>query len=516
MPDTDGNDGRQPVGHAWLRRELAPSVPSPAVESYVLAGARRTEVHGPRVVELYPRQYAPDGTVVSHLRFALRHEPLELGVMVAALKVLERRELEAWVRREPTGAYSRRAWFLYETFTGRTLDVGDAKAGNYTEALDPAKHIVAARRNSPRHRVADNLLGDAGLCPTVRRTPRLRTQMAARIDEEARALTAGYDAATLARAVSYLYTKETRSSFAIEGETPNRSRTERFVAALRAAPGFDPADKTAITRLQGDIVDPRYAAADWRDFQNFVGETVGGYREEVHFICPRPEDVADLMAGWMRLTRRVVDDGVDAVVAAAVTSFAFVFVHPFEDGNGRMHRFLMHHVLAKRGFSPPGVIFPVSAAILRDRRSYDEALEAFSRPLFEFIDWRWTSEHEIAVVNDTGDLYRYFDATAQAEYLYDRVADTVRRDLREELGFVAAFDRAMAAVREIVDMPDRRASLFVRVCMQNGGRLARGRRQTFAELDDGEVAALEAAVRDAMAAEGAGHRGLEADVEVRL
>ena len=50
----------------------------------------------------------------------------------------------------------------------------------------------------------------------------------------------------------------------------------------------------ALVRLQGDIVDPRYAAADWRDFQNFVGVTVQGYREEVHFICPRPEDVPSL------------------------------------------------------------------------------------------------------------------------------------------------------------------------------------------------------------------------------
>jgi hypothetical protein len=77
---------------------------------------------------------------------------------------------------------------------------------------------------------------------------------------------------------------------------------------------------------------------------------------------------------------------------------------------------------------------------------------------------------------DTGDLYRYFDATTFAEYLYDRVADTVRRDLKEELGFVSVFDRALAEVREIVDMPDRHASFFVRLCMQNGGRLSAAKR----------------------------------------
>ena len=44
------------------------------------------------------------------------------------------------------------------------------------------------------------------------------------------------------------------SSFAIEGETPSPSRTERFVTALKAAPGFQP-DKASLVRLQGDIVD---------------------------------------------------------------------------------------------------------------------------------------------------------------------------------------------------------------------------------------------------------------------
>ena len=124
----------------------------------------------------------------------------------------------------------------------------------------------------------------------------------------------------------------------------------------------------------------------------------------------------------MVLTRRMLESEVHPVVAAAVCAFSFVFIHPFEDGNGRIHRFLMHSILAKRGYTPPGVIFPLSAAILRDQRSYDEALESFSRPLFDFIDWRWTPERKIVVRNDTDRLYRYFDATAFAEYLFDRVA----------------------------------------------------------------------------------------------
>ena len=147
----------------------------------------RTETRGSRIVELYPRQYATDGSVVPHLRFALRYEPVDLGVMAAALKTIESAAIEAWVRAEPTGAFSRRAWFFHEMVTGRTLDLEDARVGNYVEALDPKRHIVAERRNSRRHRVADNLLGGPGLCPTIRRTPRLKEAMRLRVDEEARA-----------------------------------------------------------------------------------------------------------------------------------------------------------------------------------------------------------------------------------------------------------------------------------------------------------------------------------------
>ena len=503
MPHT----ARSPVGQAWLFRNLGLPVPRPAVESYVVAGARRSVPDGPRTVELYPTRYAPEDSVISHLRFALRHEAFDLGVVVAALREIEPAVLEAWVRTQPTGAFSRRTWFLYETFTGRTLDLEDARAGNYMGMLDPERHVVTERRNSRRHRVADNLLGGPELCPTVRLTAKLRTAMDSGLDEEARRLTEACSSSVLARAVNYLYTKETRSSFALEGETPDTRRAQRFIAALTDTPAFDPANKSALIRLNGTIVEPRYAEDDWREIQNFVGETMGGHRERVHFICPRPADVPSLMRGWTGLTLRVIEGGLDPVVAAAVSSFAFVFIHPFEDGNGRIHRFLIHHVLAKRQYGPAGVVLPVSAAILRDRRGYDAVLAGFSQPLLDLIQWRWVGGtvdspgREMVVKNETVNLYRYFDATAFAEYLYDRLAASIRRDLKEELDFVTVFDRAFDAVREIVDMPDRRASLLVRLCIQNGGRLAARKRARFAELSDEEVGAMEAAVQEAMPGE---------------
>ena len=212
----------------------------------------------------------------------------------------------------------------------------------------------------------DNLLGVPGFSPTVRRTRKLTGRIDQELNKEVASLTKAVAPDILRRAIGYLYTKETRSTFEIENEHPSPQRQERFVAALADAAKLDLSDKAALIVLQNKIVDPRYAAKDWRDIQNYVGEAAGNFREIVHLICPKPEDVPDLMQALAKTGQRVLANSIDPVIAAAILSFGFVFIHPFDDGNGRLHRFLIHSVLSKTGFSPDGVIFPISVSILRD------------------------------------------------------------------------------------------------------------------------------------------------------
>lgn len=119
----------------------------------------------------------------------------------------------------------------------------------------------------------------------------------------------------------------------------------------------------------------------------------------------------------------------------------------------------------------------------------------FSGPLQGAIDYHWTTASELAVDNDTRDLYRFFDATTHAEYLYDRVAETVRVDLKQELAFLEVYDAAHRAVTSIVDMPHQRAGLLVRILLQNGGRMSNSKRKQFDELQDSELQRMEAAVQ---------------------
>src|SRR5699024_6020054 len=145
------------------------------------------------------------------------------------------------------------------------------------------------------------------------------------------------------------------------------------------------------------------------------------------------------------------------------------------------------------GFVPKGLVFPVSAVILERINPYRITLEAFSRPRLDYIDWHPTPRNNVAVTNDTLDLYRYFDATKQAEFLYGCVAHTVEHTLPEEVDYLQKHDAFVAFVESRLDMPARLIDLLVRFLQQNNGVLSkRARSKEFAALTDAEASDLEA------------------------
>ncbi len=481
------------VGLMAVIKELDLKVLPPAVRSTVISGARKTNNVGGIINEYYPKTYAIAG-LYANLKFAMRYEPVDLRVWAAAFEVLDKQWLEAQINSEPTGVYARRIWYLYELLTEETLDVPDVPQTGKIDLLNEKLHVTGPPKYIRRQRINDNLLGHAHYCPLIRRTDKLTELINENLEAQAKTLISTCDPVILARAVNYLYTKETKSSFAIEGETISKDRAERFVAALSRAVDFDTSSKETLIKLQNSIVDPRYADSDYREVQNYVGQTMMDYSEQVHYVCPKPEDVEDLMANWMKFVEKINHSETNAVCAAAVAAFGFVFIHPFEDGNGRIHRFLIHHILAKMNFTPPELLFPVSAVMLRNASAYAKVLEEFSSSVLPFIDYDLNSDGTMNVSNDTIKLYQYWDATAFAEYLYECIRETIQKDLNEELGFLAMFDKAMKATKEIVDMPNQKASLLVRMILQNKGKLSKIKREKFAELTNKEILRIETAV----------------------
>lgn len=485
-----------PAGYAALidRFDLALPVP----RHLTAVADRHHPTSSPSWQVLTPR-HRPSDTLGGHLVFALKWEGVNLSVLAALFNAVEPNAVAEFVRATPTGAFARRTWFLYEWLTGRELDVPDPGKVRVVPVVDPEQQVALQKgAPSPRHKVVDNLPGVRSSCPMVWWTPALKATVAKHLDTRAREIIGRTHGDLIARAAAFLLLSDSKSSFAIEGERPSSARAARWAEAIGQA-GLRPVSLGELERLQRIVIgDARFVRLGLRDEGGFVGTHDRQTQEPVpSHVSARPADLQSLVGGIIEYAERAIAGGVDPVIAAAVIAFGFVYVHPFTDGNGRLHRWLVHHALATAGYNPPGVVFPISAAILRRLADYGAVLESYSAPLLPFIDWRPTPDGNVEVLNDTANYYRYFDATAHAEFLYGCVEQTIEHDLPDEVRFLEAFDRFAAGVKEIVEMPNRQIEQLRSSLEQGKGRLAnRAREREFAALTDTEVAQVEALFAD--------------------
>ncbi len=144
------------------------------------------------------------------------------------------------------------------------------------------------------------------------------------------------------------------------------------------------------------------------------------------------------------------------------------------------------------GFTKREMIFPVSSAILDRISDYQEILEDYSSQRIDLIKWKPTPSHNIEILNDTIDLYRYYDLTVQAEFLYECVEDTINRIIPEEIDFLEKYVRLTNAINSFLTLPDTRVDLLIKLLNQNNGRLSKRKRQNdFDELTDEDISLIE-------------------------
>lgn len=494
-------EGR-PAGYLLLIDQYGLDVlPNWHMSSVSAGGMLRSTIQGGLVQTAYPQSYWPGNEVGDHLEFALKYDGVNLGVLAALFEVIESKELTAWIASKPIGKYARKVWFLYEFLTGRDLPLPNLNKGNYIDLLEPEHYYTAAPGHRvSRHRIVNNLPGGRDFCPIIRRTEKLAAMEKMDLRKRCEEIVTSYPPELLRRALSYLYNKETKSSFEIEHIKPTASRTEKFIGLLELAERRDFCEKELLIEVQNRIVDSRFQDTNYRINQNYVGQSISYQRQIVHYVCPTPDDLPRLMEGLFEAHRKMKKSTIPAVIHAAVVSYGFVFMHPFDDGNGRIHRFLIHNILFLRDAIPKGLMFPISAAMLKNPALYDHSLEAFSRPLMQLVEYDLDALGQMTVQGQTGHLYRYIDMTPQAEALCDFVEQTIEHELMEELDFLANYDRTRQALREIVDMPDRLIDLFIQFCLQNNGRLsAKKRISHFNFLTDHELKGMEKAVQEGYA-----------------
>jgi hypothetical protein len=131
--------------------------------------------------------------------------------------------------------------------------------------------------------------------------------------------------------------------------------------------------------------------------------------------------------------------------------------------------------------------------------SYVATLEAFSKPVSARTSWN-PDTPDIPPTGNDAVYFRYFDATAQTEFLCWALQRTIEHDLDHEISFLRAYDKASKALGTEMDWPAHSLSLFIRVVEQNDFKLSNTKRSAhFSWMSDEEVANAERVVQESFA-----------------
>lgn len=479
------------AGYGAIIDSMDLPVPLPTFLMLISLKNRQYQTTGWRILT---SRHEPQDTLYGQLVFALKYEGVNLLVFKKLFEKLEKEEVENWVKSEPLGQYSRKIWFLYEWLMQSNLDLPDLKAGNYVSLIDETKQYACNESiNSTRHRIKNNLPGTVNFCPLINKTQKLETYIQENLSEKAGTVIKGIHKDILLRTSAFLLLKDSKASFTIEGENPGQNRAMRWGKALGQA-GSKNLTKEELLRLQQIVIEnSRFIKLGFRTEGGFVGEHDRSTGEPIpDHISARWQDIENLIDGLIATVNLHDGKALHPILSAACIAFGFVFIHPFVDGNGRIHRYIIHHLLSKMNVTPQGIIFPVSAAILEKIDDYRQVLERFSHPLLDFISWKTTQQNNIEVLNDTIDYYRYFDATTQAEFLFDCVDYTITHIIPEEVKYLQQYDAFKIWLDDKFQMPDKTVALLVRFLEQNRGTFSkRARSNEFSALTEEEVLEIE-------------------------
>lgn len=495
----------KPVGYTFLNQHYKLLLPKLGVEVYQdpKAEIESTISYGGSKRKLLPKNRRNLDTPYENMAAAIKYQGIRLHFFAAMFKVIDVDEFTSYIDKRPNSQTNRVLWFLYEWLTEKRLDLADLTTGNYVTLFDDQYYFTICNGERDRRtRIINNAIGTHEYCPTVRKTPEIMEMSKVNVYEtafaEVQKIGEALSADVIGRSINYLYTKETRSSTEIEKEKPDKKKMQRFLNVIKNAGLFE-LSKGKLIDLQNQIVEDKVKAKDYRECEIYVGSTIQRYGfvdEDVHYIGARAKTVNSMMDGLLSTHEKLMLDAkVPALMHAAIISFGEVFIHPFEDGNGRIHRYLIHDVLKQREPDHKFII-PISAAILKNSGRYDQVLEEVSKPILAMLDWELDTENgnRVVINNDIDYMYRYPDYTEQVKFVYEMMNAAIAEDLIEEICLLLVFDLIKKAINKTSDIPNMKLDTIISIIVSGGGKVSKAKsnlvRQYLTEHQLDEVEAI--------------------------
>lgn len=386
-------------------------------------------------------------TIVNHLMYAIKNESFDIHLIKRVFESLDRKEQKQFfslVKSQLRNEDVRRAAYLYEVLLQEEIPIkADAlKKVSYAELFDCSKYYTSSRKDrlDAKFRINDNSLGHLQIFSPVLSRYQNPIKSGFELGKRYRQVCDAYPQEVKSECARWLAYSETRSSLGIENIDANSGVVNRHIELLELLDktgedkGYSREQIDNITRglpelteellawLQREMSDreEKYEYG-FREGQNFIATNLPGGGVVLNHLCPPPGALGELMEVMDDIYKDVTSaqSDVDPLAAAALVSGAFVMIHPFNDGNGRLSRYLFHSVLARRNFTEKRLIFPVSEAINLFKEQYYSALGDIFSPILSQAKYTIDSDtHKIVSQTNNLDIYRYPDFSGFSDFMY--------------------------------------------------------------------------------------------------
>ncbi|CAN5614832.1 Fic family protein [soil metagenome] len=206
----------------------------------------------------------------------------------------------------------------------------------------------------------------------------------------------------------------------------------------------------------------REIAGRIRTSQNWIGGN--SYNPcGADFVPPPPEYVPGLLGD---LCAAVNDDSLSPLMAAALVHAQFETIHPFDDGNGRTGRALIHVVLRRRG-AAPAYVPPISVVLAVQREQYIAGLTRYREGDLD----HWLEHFAVATAR-----------AAQLAAAYVTAVEKLMDEWRDRLS-AGADPRADAAAWSVIDVLPAHPVITAPIAQAATGRAKSAVHQALSELE---------------------------------
>ena len=270
----------------------------------------------------------------------------------------------------------------------------------------------------------------------------------------------------LARAEARAESGQKASTLAIE-VLANVDAMALAVEDAAVAERFGVGEIIAIHQRLMERAENRLVAGKIRTRQNWIGGN--DYNPcGADFVPPPPAHVSALLDD---LCEAINDDRLPPIVQAALVHAQFETIHPFDDGNGRTGRALIHVVLRRRRVAPE-YLPPVSVVLAAAKDRYVEGLTAFRGDGIG----AWIEHFAVASARAANLARDYVDAV-----------EALMADWRQRLAGSPSAPRKGAAAWAIIDVLPAHPMITAPVAVAATGRAKAAVYQAIEQLQEAGV-----------------------------